>query len=402
MGRTRSSRTAGEAKVEAATSGTPVDSDPRTPHTDPFELTSEPSQDGTARQPRRRRQRVAREALGVDASGSHPPAASCAEEAAPAWQPTDGRLPATRIRSWEELGDDVQQRAVAVTVRLLLLHEHSRVPLPKRELMRILAERLGVQAGPSGRLPSAMVAVRNKAVELASRKLLLDFGYRVEEACRLPLGVRSGASGHVAETAHTAALAVYNNAAAARAENAERASGDAYILLTDLPEALRAPPSDAALAGLCLVLACVLALEPTGYLTEHKLFRVLTELGVRGLSTDATTSSLHADDAPDSIHLAMHEDMRHWLQVRLPRMMYLQRFRLQAPSAEYFYAAGPRLRAELPPESLFRLLRELFGDGMDDSCRRELKARLLPERLDAHRAGRRRHATRPAAASPSP
>lgn len=337
----------------------------------------------------------------------------------------DGVAPVTLSKraaeAWNDLDATTQARAASATARLLIAKEFARVPVQRREISVMLTEVLGLALGPNGRLPLAVTGIRSKAVELASRHLLYAWGLRVEEVKRVSLGgARSGASAGAPASAAFSQYEPSSTQGEAPDSGATPASvstgAEGYILVSDLPPRLRPPPAEPAFAGLLAVLACILALEPTGIVGEHKLYATLARLGVRGLPLDAGSPTRGGDDARTERAVASAAptavdagdattqstfggvDVRHLLEVKLPRQFYLQRFRADAigvggagaasgstaaANAGYAFAAGPRLRVELPGERLYALLREIFGDDMDEAARRELRARLAPAQSHA-------------------
>jgi hypothetical protein len=207
---------------------------------------------------------------------------------------------------------------------------------------------------------------------------------------------------------------------------------DLLLLVSDLPGSLRAEPRNVAFTGFLTILAGLFGLSETGMIGERSLFMMLTGLGFQGLRLSATpadtaTAAEHSEyvsvgapstptrmppeeSVPDAgapvlegsnwfLRHPYRGDIQKLLTHHLPKMLYLQRFRRNVGDSEWTYAAGPRLRAELPPEALFRFLCEFFGDDADESARMDLERRLLPHGAAAYPdAARTRERARASAA----
>ncbi|KAK4529933.1 hypothetical protein CCYA_CCYA02G0790 [Cyanidiococcus yangmingshanensis] len=333
-----------------------------------------------------------------------------------------GAAEAANSISWDELDARDKQYLVSTVVRFLLARECARTPVSKREVTVLLAETLGVQPSQSGRYPAFFNALRNKVLEHAARYMLFDLGFRILQVGRLPLGEHSRSRARHTSRGLTLKMAPYHfyqERGLIEAEPPTEQGGgtgdsvpnDALLLVSDLPSSLRAEPSDAAFVGFITVLACLFGLSETGTIGERSLFAILTGLGFQGLhssaeQTDTATGTGHPQrqeegalvfptatvpEEPNPPVGSFNLEGANWflrhrycgdvqklVTQHLLKMLYLQRFRLSVGDTEWTYAAGPRLRAELPPAALFHLLCDFFGDDAVDGARVDLQRRLLP------------------------
>lgn len=341
----------------------------------------------------------------------------------------------TSAGSWDALDEDQQRHLVSTVTRFLLVREQSRIPVLKRDITSLVAETLGVPAGPRGRFPTWLTTLRNAALERAAQMLLFDLGFRVLQVGRLPLGEHARGRTRQAARGLTLTVAPYHfyqerclieGAPPSHDEAPPGNDGmpsDLLLLVSDLPPKLRPQPRSIAFSGLLMVLACLFGLSDTGMIQEKELFNSFARIGLMTVHNNSQATreaalpahthngdyvpdtnplrGVPANDAdPDATGAVSGDnvwfhgyqrkaDIHKLLTLYLPKMLYLQRFRLNIADSEWTYAAGPRLRAELPPESLFELLCEFFGEDADEGAATNLRRRLLPDQpvmLNASRA----------------